>query len=246
MITSFGKLDSNQKKNGPYTGDIYKFTDIDRNAEWFNTKTNEPASEKEIENLVIPDNLKPNSARFTYIFYPMNHTLFYEGYYSGKQLGAKTVVRFFKNLFADQKIEEKFGKIDVTHIPERDGLTSAMKLPVKTRIEMEINRPNPDDHDDAEREFLRRMDARGVGTQVQTFKAIKGSSIEPDEETKTLAKISESNGKVTIKGKNGEGKIVEFSTSDHPLRITEFYGDTDSPFSILVRVAESLWENIRK
>lgn len=97
MLSGVFKLESNQDKYGPITGDIYKFTNIDKNANWFDTTKNDFANEDDLGEINIPDNLKPNSSKFTYIFFPIQHILFYEAYYDGKTLSSSSAVKFFKS-----------------------------------------------------------------------------------------------------------------------------------------------------
>ncbi|MGO3423167.1 MAG: DUF4747 family protein [Pseudoalteromonas distincta] len=62
------------------SGDIFKFTQIKEDAEWLNLDTSDFATDADKAELNLPENLKPNSTRFTYIFFPESHTLVYEAY----------------------------------------------------------------------------------------------------------------------------------------------------------------------
>lgn len=241
LLANMYKVDREQGELGPITGDIFKFTNIDKNAQWFNVSTNDFASADDVDSVNIPDNLKPNSSRFSYIFFPEQHLLFYEGYYDGNSFGPSNAERFISRLFNVESIIEKFGKVDVTHVPEVNALTEALKLPFKERIEMVVKTPNPDNHADAERRVMARMRAQNVEKFEQKFKAVQGQSIEMDEDLKTMAHISAKNGSFYIKGKDSNLKPIEFSTIKHPLKITEYYDpDVESAFELFLRVASSM------
>lgn len=223
MISGVFKLDSNQDKDGPITGDIYKFTNIDKDANWFDTSKNDFANEDDLGEINIPDNLKPNSSKFTYIFFPEQHILFYEAYYDGKKLGSSSAVKFFQKLFNQIDIIKKFGTVEVTHVPSKDELKKALALPYKEFIEMSVTRPNPDDHSIAEQKVLRRMNAANVETYEQRFKASEGKAIQMDADMTTMAHIAAKNGNLSIKGKNDNLKTIKYSTIEHPWQDQKYY-----------------------
>ncbi len=241
LLANCFKLGRDQKEPGPVTGDIFKFTSIDPSAQWFNTETNDFATEDDVEGINIPDHLKPNSSRFSYIFFPKEHLLFYEGYYDQNTFGPRNAEKFVSRILNQDTIVEKYGKVDVTHIPAIDELSEALKIPIKERIEMVIKRPNPDNHAKAEKRVMNRMKARNVESYEQTYKVVPGQSIEMDEDLKTMAHISAKNGSFFIKGKNESSKPTEFSTVKHPFTVTEYYNpDVESAFELFSRVADKL------
>lgn len=247
ILAGIYKLNRNDKFPCPITGDVFKYTDISENASWFNTDTNDFASKEDVGGIVIPQNLKPNSSRFTYVFYPEQHLLFYEGYYEGRSFGPANAVRFFNKLLNQDELIEKFGKVDITHIPEVNNLEEAINIPTKDKISMVIYRPNPDDHAEAERRVLSRMQAQNVETFEQNYKAIQGQSINMDEELQTMARISARNGSFSLKGKNYQSRPVEYSTKKHPLVRTEYYNpETVSAGQFFQNISQILREEIRR
>ena len=218
LIANLMKLEKDQKEPGAITGDIFKYTNINKSAQWFNTETNDFASDDDVGGINIPDNLKPNSSRFSYIFFPKEHLLFYEGYYDGNSFGPTNAERFIDRILNQDSIIEKYGKIDVTHVPAVDKLSDALKMKVKERIEMVVKRPNPDNHAEAEQRVMRRMRAQKVEVYEQKYKAVPNESIEIDEDIETMAHIAAKNGSFFIKGKDLNFKPIEFSTIKHPFK----------------------------
>lgn len=92
ILSAVYKLERDQKEPGPITGDIFKFTNINLASQWFNIETNDFATEEEVNDVNIPENLKPNTSRFSYIFFPEQHLFFYEGYYDGNTLAPSNAV----------------------------------------------------------------------------------------------------------------------------------------------------------
>lgn len=214
---------------------------------WFNFETNDFATDEEVAEVAVPDHLKPNSARFSYIFFPDKHLLIYEGYYDGNSLGPNNAVKFFSNLFNQDSVREKFGRVDVTHIPAIDELDKAFSMPRKEKIEMVIKRPNPDDHAKTEQRVMERMKAINVSTYEQTYKAEKGQSIDMDNDLKTMSYISAKNGHFSIKGKGINDRPEEYSTAKHPLIEKEYYDpDVETAFNTFSNISKILKNSISK
>ncbi|NVJ65986.1 MAG: DUF4747 family protein [Gammaproteobacteria bacterium] len=245
ILSRWHKLNPLETGITPFTGDIFKYTDIDMDGNWFNVLTNGFASESDLEDMVIKEHLKPNSSRFSYIFYPKQHIIFYEGYYDSKTLGPSNAERFFHNLLNQEELNDKYGKVDVTHVPSVDKLQEALKLKQIEKLKFVVNRPNPDDHATAEAEVLERMSQRNVSEFRQEFKAEEGKNIEMDNDLTTMAHISARNGMTFIKGKDLELKTQEFSTKSHPWTLKEYYDSgVELPFTVLARIANSLKDNV--
>jgi hypothetical protein len=247
LLAGMHKLSGDQDEPGPITGDIFKYTDINRSAQWFNITTSKFASDDDVGAIYIPENLKPNSSRFSYIFFPEQHLMFYEGYYDGNSFGPTNAERFVERLLNVDEIVEKYGKVDVTHVPEADALADALKLYHKERIDLVIKRPNADTHAKTEQRVMKRMKAMNVGAYEQSYKAVQGQSIEMDDDLEAMSHVSAKNGSLYIKGKDRNFKPVEYSTINHPLKHTEYYDpDVEMAFEIFSRTATSLKEAITK
>ncbi len=241
LLARLNKVDRDQEEPGPITGEIYKFTDIDKNAQWLNLETNGFATEDDIGSVKIPPNLKPNSSRFSYVFFPKQHLFFYEGNSEKKLFGPSNAERFVERLFTHDEIQKKYGKVDVTHITDFDKLTEALSIKTKEKIEMVIKIPNPDDHSEAEKQVLERMKKRNVSIFEEKHIATKGLSIEMDNELEMTAHIAAKNGSLLIKGKDIDLKPIEYSTVKHPWRLTRFYDPkVESPIEMFTRISNSM------
>jgi hypothetical protein len=217
-----------------------------------NIERNDIATIEELNSINIPDNLRPNGNRFSYIFYPDKHMVFYESYYDGFSITPKVVEKFFVNLFALDEIVEKFGEIEVTHFPDYQGLEEALKIPFKRRIEAIFKRPNPDTFAKQEAIFLKRMESKNVKKIEQNFIADKDNSIVVDEELETLSKIAAKNGELTIKGRDHQDRLVEYSTKDTLFTSTEYYDPKEEPlvlhfmYRITMKLKDLLVEKLTK
>ena len=171
--------------------------------------------------------------------------LFYESYYTGHSLGHSHALKLLRGIFDDALVVEKFGEIDVTTIPSKERLNEAMKIPQMDRLHMVINRPNADSLADAEQRVLRRLSAQNARRQTEELVAISGESIEPDEDTKTLARIASRNGEVTVKGKDREDHPVTYSTKNHPWDEKAYYDpETQTAFNTFSDNAEQSYAKL--
>lgn len=245
ILSGARSLGSDSNNIDIITGDIFRFTNIDPNANWFNTSTFDFADDDELGGIRVPDNLKPNSSRFSYILDTKSHYLFYEAYFDGKTLGSTGAQVFFDRLLNQPHLTDKYGVVEVTHIPKVDILDEAISIPFKEKIEYTISRPNPDDLGAAEREVLRRMSERNISKTHEVLTAIPGQSIEMDEELTLRAKIAAKNGEVYIKGKDYESRPTSFSTREHPYTVIDYFDSgAETAFIAMQRVSSMMKDQI--
>jgi hypothetical protein len=223
LIASANYINKDDGPSSAMTGDLFRYTNIDLKGDWYNTLTNELAKEDDLAGVSVPEHLKPNSSRFSYIFFPDTHTLFYESYYDGHTLGPTSAQKLISGVFEDPRIQDKYGVIDVTVIPAKEELEKALAIFQLEKLEMTVTRPNPDNHQKAEQRVLRRLNAQNIAKYQHQMSSIPGQSIKPDKDTTTLAKIAAKNGNVTAKGKDQQNHPVNFQTEDHPWVLTDYY-----------------------
>jgi hypothetical protein len=243
--------------NRPYTrdqrhplsleGDIFKYTEIDSAAPWVSFETNDFATDNEISKISIPEHLRPNGQRFSYIFFPEKHILFYEGYTSKGHFAPTVATRFFYQVLNQPELASEFGSVDVTHFPDKELLSDALKIPHKSKIQLAITRPNADDLEEAEAEIMERLNKMNVRTMHEEYDAAPQSSIIVDDKLETLAKIAAKNGVVKVIGKNNMNKRVEFSTTEHPWIEEIFYNpDVQQPHTIFENVSLEMVNKLKR
>ncbi len=226
-IGSCWEINKNNPKDGLY-GDIYKYVELEPNDDWFNVQTVEAATEEELKKISIPENLKPHFNRFAYVFFPDKHRLiFLTNNEKGKTFNVNTVRRFFSNLFESPEILEKYGEVNVSTEQIREQLDSILKTYKINSLSITLTRPNPDDNEDLDEEVLRRLlEDQNVNKAEFNYKAVKGLTVKPNEQTQKYARIANSNGNVLALGQDIEGKPVKISTEEHPLT-SSFSFDSD-------------------
>ena len=116
-----------------------------------------------------------------------------------------------------------FGDVEVTIEPDKDTLSQIFRIKHLKRLDIELVRPNPDDHEAEERRLLRRLSRQGAKKMVVNFVAASNNDLDPDAETRILAKVASSNGKVVGHGRDSSGQVVSKSTTEKPMEQSVAY-----------------------
>lgn len=197
-------------------GEIYRFVRIDPNEPWFNTATKEEASAEEVGQIRIPQHLFPHMSRFPFVFNPAEHELWFIAKDRHDSLGPKAAESIFQEIFKVLCMVSNFPEITVTAIPDMEQVERMLTLHTLDKLVIELKRPNPDDGDDDEARYLRRLENQNAKKMVTVLVAESNHSITPDAETRGLAVVAANNGKVSVIGRDVIGTRVEESTSEHP------------------------------
>ncbi len=213
MIGSMQPLKRSDLTEG-FIGEFYQFVNLDTNEPWFDLNNLEQASDEEIEEIYIPDHLKPHLARFTYIFFPKGHRLYLQTRNKNRTFGIEAARKFI-NVLIDVAIPGRFPTVEVTVEPDKDTLRQIFRMNL-TRLEITLLRPNADDLQAAEKRLLAKLEMQKAKKLKLTLQAESTESLEPDEDTKTIATVAASNGVVAAKGKDRMGNTIDLSTDLHP------------------------------
>jgi hypothetical protein len=152
---------------------------------------------------------------------------------------------FFQNLFNDATLKN-ISKSEITINIEQseESLDEILKIKHIAEIELEINRPNPDDISSLEGEVKTRLTNMNADQLMEQVKA-KEKNLKPDETLQQMMKVAISNGLVKAKGLNEAGKRVFESTLSHPLKIIKTYNTEQTTyFNALKTYAFDIVENI--
>jgi hypothetical protein len=123
-------IDRSHEQNGNViTGTIARFTEIDPDLPWFNSETMDIAAEEEVRTIVIPPGLKPNFVAIYFAFFVDDHILVFEQEAGRLRVSPAVVMRFFSKLLADNRIEDRFGPVDVSLIADRAALKEIIDPP---------------------------------------------------------------------------------------------------------------------
>jgi hypothetical protein len=237
MLGELRPLDRGNPTDGLF-GRVYRFDHIDPELPWFNLERHQEATEDEMSAIAIPKDLVPNLVLFDFVFYPKGHVLYFVSKRDRYSLSPRSLYKLLEVLFETRLIFGRFGKVDLTIMPDRQTLARIMKLHRLAKLTIDVTRPNPDDNFDDDEEVFDRMRNQGARRVMQVMTAENGESIKPDHETAQLARVAARNGKVSAVGYKANGQKVEETTVDSPWRETVAY-DPDHQLAPDVLIAFS-------
>lgn len=212
-------IDYDNQLNG-IIGEFYKFLNIDPFDTWFNERDREVIEVDEDTNVEppVPDHLKPHLRKILFSFYPKNHRLIFER----KNISPYSAGVFLNGLLNTPESNKIFGDITVLVESSHKGIQAILEIPQKSRIEIYINLPNPDDTSEQEQRVLDRLNRVGARTLTEMYSSHRGETLLPDIEMEVLMNVAKSNGRVFARGYEGETP-VEKSTEDYPISMREIY-----------------------
>lgn len=237
MLGSLYLEDRNDVTKG-INGELFRFVKLDPDEPWFNLETKEAATDVDVRSISIPRHLLPHLQRIPFVFKPSEHELWFISHDRKERLGPRIAANIFQALFDRTCAERRYPQVEVTVIPDHDSLEQMFKLARLERIVIELKRPNSDDGASDEARLLRRLEKQRARRMTTDLVAEKHGSIVPDEETRRLAAVAARNGRVSVAGRDGEGRPVEESTDERPyIESVRVDSDIETAFGVLRRTA---------
>ncbi|UMR31993.1 DUF4747 family protein [Massilia sp. MB5] len=228
-------------------GDLLKFTNIDAEGKWLDLATGEVAEPEDVERrVVIPPTYRPNLHSVPYIFFPKKHRLLFMSRYDQRNTlspgMAKTLVERFLNR---SDLVEKHGAAKVTVEPDRETLKRIFAIPTLRAITLEVAPPNA--LGDIERQLLRFLADQNATRYTQELATGHPDGLQLSQTTRRVAEVAQSNGHVTARGLDENGRAVQFSTANHPYeeRI-EFNPGVTNPTDLFDEVSSQILREISR
>lgn len=212
-----GMLGAVHDDRGVVSGYFYKFFNLDVKEGWFNMNRRQEAEPEDLSQIHVPDYLKPHHQSIRFLFFPKQHRLIFVTKDQRESLSPNMAKTLLDRLFADARLVQTFGEIEVTIEPNREQLWRIFSIPRLKVLTIEVSPPNPDDLDEAEREVMERMNGERAQKMIVELASKHPNGLQPDDGHKTLARIAQSNGEVRARGEDETGTVVTLSTADHSL-----------------------------
>lgn len=215
------------KEDGYIFGKFYRFTNINENQAWLDTKNISEIRDEDGKPIPQVDKaLKPNSKEIYFIFIIKNHRLVFDS----KYIAPSSMKNFFENLFKNATFKNiSKSEINITIEQSEESLEEIMKIKHISEIELKINRPNPDDISSLEGEVKARLTDMNADQFSQQIKA-KDKNLKPDETFQQMMKVAISNGLVKAEGLNEADRKVVESTLSHPLKVLKTYNTEQTTY----------------
>ncbi|MRG95592.1 DUF4747 family protein [Polyangium spumosum] len=217
IVSSFSKSTSNDIEL--WTGHLNSFVDFDPKAPWLNVERGEAAAPNEVASVQLPEDLKPSMKQAFFAFAPQSHRFVFE---LDSGLGAHSVCRAMRLILNNKKVRGELPEVTVTIEQERETLERIFEMQTLKHLRIMVTRPNPDDFGDEDEEIERRLERQRARKLTLTLDSEKGQGLTPDDETRKLARLAMSNGRVFAEGVGPKGP-QKISTENHPLIGTTLY-----------------------
>lgn len=198
-------------------GEFFRFVNLDPNEPWFNTETREVATEDDVSEIQIPRHLLPHLKRIPFFFRPETHELWFIRRDRNEGIAPGSAAKLLDRLIAPLVLEGRFPQIEITPLPDTGVLERMLAVHTLEKLFIELKRPNTDGGEDEQAKWQRKLERQKAKRLKMELTAADAESIEPDEETRSLAKAASRNGRVEVEGRTGDGSKVVESTEEHPL-----------------------------
>lgn len=227
-------------------GEFYKYLDINATRDWYNTQKGKRAEATDLAEINIPDHLKPHFQFLPFVFFPKGHRMIVVTRDGKESLPPRQAVTILSRMFSDEEVVKRFGVIEVIVEPTLETVDNILGMKMLRTLEIDVTPPNADDFDDEEKALYASMSEQKAGQYRIVLSSKDSSGLRPNQRTRTLALIAQSNGKVVGHG-GPRGKTQTISTEMHPLlEKTAYELDVESRTSVLLSKARELMIKLRK
>jgi hypothetical protein len=223
--SDYAKITAPERRRGDdniYLGRILVWTHIRKDADWIDKKKNDRASDEKKKQISIPNDVDPNYRSFQYALNVKKHLIILEYQNDfGDRFGPARAVRLFSELFSEGILGPDAPEILITIVPEAGAIERILSIPRLRRLEIHLERPNPDDLSDDAARILGGMEEEGAKSQdIAWTKAARIKSLKLSNAHETIARVAAENGYVEGAGRDKDGNAIEESTRAHPKRVT--------------------------
>ncbi|MEM9310903.1 MAG: DUF4747 family protein [Pseudomonadota bacterium] len=221
-------------------GVISKYTEIEIDGEWFDLQTFDVANEFALDELNIPEHLRPNLSQYWFTLVPELHLFVFSSYSESKSLSANLVSRYFEGALNWNEIVEQFGYVESDIVQSYDEVEKILALDSLVEIDLLIRQPNPDEMDEGlAKEIKERIKQQKADELREILRSKTRNRIEPNERTKKLGALAAENGRLKARAIEN-GVMRDYDTTETPLHVAETYGPEESERTVFRRLVDEL------
>lgn len=237
----------NAVEDNELQGEIYRFTNIDPDAPWFNTQTGRQAEESDTQQITIPQNLHPNLERILFVFRPREHRFWFVSRDRKTTMGPALAEGFLQQLFDEVSRKHVLPTVEVTVVPDEAAVEQIFSIHRMTKLVFEFKRPNADDADDVEKKIMDRMRDRRINRMREEMTSRDSKGIVTDDDLRAEAEAAAHNGHVEAHGFDAAGIAAFESTKAKPARYPQLLDEAvETVWNLLSRVSTKAKGNTAK
>ncbi|MDH4746530.1 DUF4747 family protein [Sphingomonas sp. CBMAI 2297] len=227
-------------------GIIAKYTEIDIDGDWFDLEDFDTATPERLEEISIPDALRPNLAQFYFQLFPDDHIVAVSTYAESKGLSTRSLLKYFREALSWREISEEFGRVEVDIVQNYHGVEELLALPYLKEVRIIIRRPNSDDvSGDLAAIIEERLKEQNGDEYEEVLRSKDSGDLEPNERTRKLGVVAAENGELRTKSIIN-GIMTERKASDMPLTEGTRYKPEEPEMVIFQSLAERIRETIAR
>ena len=226
-------------------GVFSKYTELDIDGAWFDLDDFDEAEPEQVEEVSIPENLRPNLSQFFFRLDSSLHVVVFSSYAESKALSARSVARYFREAFAWTDISQRYGRVEADVVQSYSAVSELLDLPNLKEIRFIIRRPNPDDIGKGLASIIeKRLNANNADEYEEVLRSKDSGDITPSQRARELGAVSAENGELRTKSLIN-GIMTERHTSESPLQESKKYKPGDFELAIFSGLADSILTKIR-
>lgn len=229
------------------TGIISKYSEIDVDGNWFDIEYFDIASEEDVKEINIPENLRPNFSQFYFSLNEDLHIIAFEIYSESKSLSSRSVQKYFDEILQRREIQHEFGLVEADVIKSYGEVDRILSLPRLRELRFTIKRPNADDiSGDLAAEIEERLRELNAEEYEESIRSRSDDGLSPDERSKKLAVVAAENGQLSAKSVVN-GVTVTHDTTETPLKeVKTFNRDETKARSVFLQLAEEVFGRVKR
>ena len=228
-------------------GVFSKYSEIDIDGDWFDLEDFGPAGPDKIDEVSIPETLRPNFSAFYFSLNEESHILTFESYSESKGLSALSVEKYFKGALSDSAILNDFGRVEADIVKSFGEVERIINLPSLKELKIVIRRPNSDDvSGDLASVIEDRLQEQNGEEYEEVTRSKDNDGLKPNDRTKKLAFVGAENGEVS--GKSiVNGIQVSHTTREKPEKVIDTYNKDEVETRIIsMRLAAKMIAAIKQ
>lgn len=228
-------------------GVLSKYSEIDIDGDWFDIEDFGPADPVKVDEVSIPETLRPNLSAFYFELDEESHVLSFESYSESKGLSARSVERYFKEALSDAAITSEFGRVEADIVKSYGEVERIISLPNLKELRIVIRRPNPDDvSGDLAARIEERLREQNGEEYEEVTRSKDDDGLKPNERTKKLAIVGAENGEVSGKSVVNGVQVVH-TTKEKPEKVVDTYSkDEVDTRTMFRRLAAKMTASIKQ
>lgn len=225
-----------KSKDGIFLGRLAIWTQVDDASDVINLESFEEISFTESD-VIIPRETGLLSKVLQFSFNEKNHRLYVELMNEqGKTMSAGRVGLALSKII--EKHATGFEEVYAVVVPDKQSVSDALKLPGLRLVEIQINRPNPDEFDDEVADIIEELTEQDARSEsIKLVKTPSADALKLNERNTKLAKVGSVTGYLRTVGRDATGKEMKYSTKEHPMIIPKEIDDDSSTTAMLRNIA---------